>query len=127
MNQVFLGIVEWIMVFAQLDKLLGFSATPTVNGLFRIAHNHQGSFFSINFARSRIVYQRNQVLPLHFGSILKFVNKKMTIPLAQSFIYKRGWLVLNFTMNNSIEFRNGKHVLFLLNFRQFIANSVQQR
>ena len=75
-------------------------------------------------AGKRIINKRNQVLPLHLGSILKFINEKMTIALSQPFVYKRCWLILNFPMNNSIEFGYRKNVLLLLNFIQFITYSI---
>ncbi len=117
MFESFIWVVERILVFTQLDKLLCFPATPSVNRLFWIAHNHQSSFYTkIILTRKRIINERNQVLPLHFGSILKFVNKKMTVAFAQSFIYKRSRLVLDFPMNNRIKFRDRKYILFFLNF-----------
>ena len=127
MKGFFIGIVERIMVFTQFYKLFGFTTAPTIDGLLRVAHNHQSSFFSVKFARCSVVNQRNQILPLHFGSVLKFIDKKMTVAFTQPFINEWCRLVLNFPMNNGIKFRNGKHVLFILNFCQFITDGVQQR
>ncbi|MNS54642.1 hypothetical protein D3C72_874470 [compost metagenome] len=100
----FVGIVERVVFFAELYKLFCLSATPAVDGLFWVAYDHERASFAFKvFAGKGVVDEGNEVLPLHFGGILKLVYKKVLVFFAQPFVDEGRGLVLDFFVDDGVE------------------------
>ena len=72
--------IERVAAVDERHELLGATAAPTVNTLFGVPHN-EGAVFTLVLGQG-MFDQWMQVVELHVGGVLEFVNVKMPEPLA---------------------------------------------
>ena len=108
--------------FWQIDKLTGIPVLKTVDRLFAIAHDH------IHIRIRQCVFnQRQQILPLHFGCILKLIDHKMPELLTHPQENERHRLILHHVGDQCVEITYRHNVTLFLNERQLIIYLLQKQ
>ena len=93
--------------------------SPAIDTLLHITNNE-----ILTSLRLTVLQKRAEISPLHFGSVLKLIQKKMFESYSQFLINERSIRTINDVPEKSIRIIDAKHILFL---HQFLKSSGQFR